>query len=117
MLAGREVNSGIKTGYEVRAEIVVTGSGKLYVNGERKITTLDVLSGIALTYLLVKHYVLLSEMDSGRKTQGKVGVETQLAQYSDCEAWIVVVRLGIPLLPFGGYLAIVAQLQILHVES
>ena len=68
MLTSRKVDSGVKTCYQIRTEIVVTRSSKLYIEGKGKITALDVLGSIATTYLLVKHYVFLAEMDCGSKT-------------------------------------------------
>ena len=117
VLTGREVDSGIKTGNEVRTEIVITRSGKLYVDGNRQITAFDVLRGIALADLLVESYMLLAKMDGGCHTKGKMIIQAHLAQDTNGKAGGIIIYLGIPLLSLGCYKPIVVQLQILHVES
>jgi hypothetical protein len=117
MPTSRKVNHRIKTGYEVRTEIVVTWSGKLYIDGQRQIAALYILGCVSTTYLLMEDKVLLSEVYGGRETQGKVSVETQLTQHTNRETGVIVVDVCIPLFTLRGYIPIVTKFQILNMKT
>ena len=65
--------------FNVGVQIFLCISGYLY--GQKdigEITAFYVLCGIALTYLFMKRHMLLTEMNCGGNTQGKVVVKAQL---------------------------------------
>ena len=118
VLACGEVDHRIDAGYEVRAEVVVARCGKLQVDGHGDIGALEDLRAVGSALLLVVDGMLLPEVNGRRQTQGQVFVQPQVADDAHREARAVVVDFGIPLLArLGVDVAVVLQLEVLHVQS
>lgn len=118
MLACSKIHRRADTSNEIGTEVIVARCGKLQVNRERDIGTLEHLRAVGTTPLLMIDSMLLSEMYSRRKAQGKMIVQAEITKHTYREPRAVVIYLGIPLFArLRVNVAIVLQLEILQMKA
>lgn len=118
MLLGGKIDRRSYTGNDIRTEVIISRSGKLYVERYRDDGATQVLRTVATTDLFAKEDMTLSEIERWDKTKCQQTVNLQFCQHSHIEARVIVVDICIPLLTrIGIDKPIITHLQVLHLQA